>query len=244
MNSNDKTIALVTGANKGLGFEISRQLAQKGIAVLLAARDADKGAEAAAKLQSEGLDVQFIQLDVTDLTSITAAGKEICDRFGKLDILINNAGIFPDWGVQPSELDINALRQTFDVNFFGVFNTTKTLLPLLKLSKTGRIVNMSSTLGSLGDTLDPGSHYFGFRGMAYQSSKTALNALTVQFAKELADTPIKVNSACPGWVQTDIGTTDAPLTVEQGADTPVWLATLPTDGATGGFFNSRQPVAW
>lgn len=121
---------------------------------------------------------------------------------------------------------------------------TKTLLPLIKLSQAGRIVHVSSTLGSLGDTLDPNSPYFGFRGMAYQSSKTALNALTVQFAKELADTPIKVNSACPGWVQTDMGTTDAPLTVEQGADTPVWLATLPADGPTGGFFNSRKPLAW
>jgi NAD(P)-dependent dehydrogenase (short-subunit alcohol dehydrogenase family) len=240
----DKTIALVTGANKGLGFEISRQLAQRGIMVLLAARDANKGAEAAAKLQSEGLDVEFIKLDVTDFASITAAAQEIRDRFGKLDILINNAGILLDWGVQPSELDISTLRQTFEVNFFGVFNTTKTLLPLIKLSQAGRIVNVSSTLGSLEDTLDPNSPYFDFRGMAYQSSKTALNALTVQFAKEFADTPIEVNSACPGWVQTDMGTTDAPLTIEQGADTPVWLATLPADSPTGGFFNSRQPIAW
>ncbi|KOP26283.1 short-chain dehydrogenase [Hapalosiphon sp. MRB220] len=239
-----QTIALVTGANKGLGFEISRQLAQKEIMVLLAARDPQKGTEAAEKLQLEGLDVEFIQLDVTDSASITTAAQQIRDRFGKLDILINNAGIYLDRNVQPSELDIDTLQQTFAVNFFAVFNITKTFLPLIKLSQAGRIVNMSSTLGSLGDTLDPNSPYFDFRGMAYQSSKTALNALTVQFAKELADTSIKINSVCPGWVKTDMGTTDAPLNVEQGADTPVWLATLPADGPTGGFFNSRQPLAW
>ncbi len=244
MSNNDKKIALVTGANKGIGFEISRQLAQKNITVLIGARDESKGAEAAAKLQAEGLDVQFIKLDVTDTETLETAAKKIEERFGKLDILINNAGIILDWGQKPSAVDLNLLKRTFDTNFFGAFATTKAMLPLIQKSDAGRIVNISSTLGSLSDTLDPNSPYFGFLGMAYQASKTALNALTVQFAKELADTPIKVNSACPGWVQTDMGSTDAPLTVEQGADTPVWLAILAEDSPTGGFFNSRKPIAW
>lgn len=244
MNADNERIALVTGANKGLGFEISRQLAKQGIKVILGARDPRKGQEATEKLQQEGLDIQFHQLDVTDAASIEATRDFLEQNFGKLDILVNNAGIILDWGTNPSNVEIAVLRQTFDANFFGVFAATKAFLPLIRKSNAGRIVNMSSTLGSLGNTLDVNSPYFDFRGFAYQSSKTALNALTVQFAKELADTQIKVNSACPGWVQTDMGSADAPLSVEQGADTPVWLATLPENGSTGGFFNSRQPLPW
>ena len=244
MQSNDKKIALVTGANKGLGFEISRQLAKQEITVLIGARDESKGAEAAEKLQAEGLDVESIKLDVTDISSIATAAKKIEERFGKLDILVNNAGIILDWGVNPSNLELNVLKQTFETNLFSAFAVLQAVLPLIRNSHAGRIVNMSSTLGSLTDTLDPNSHYFGFKGLAYQASKAALNEITAQFAKELTDTPIKVNSACPGWVQTDMGSADAPATVEEGADTPVWLATLPEDGPTGGFFNSRKPIPW
>ncbi|WP_017315893.1 SDR family oxidoreductase [Mastigocladopsis repens] len=221
MQSNDKKIALVTGANKGLGFEISRQLAKQEITVLIGARDESKGAEAAEKLQAEGLDVQSIKLDVTDTSTIETAGKKIEERFGKLDILVNNAGIILDWGVNPSDLELNVLKQTFETNLFGAFAVLKAMLPLIRKSNAGRIVNMSSTLGSLTDTLDPNSHYFEFKGLSYQASKAALNEITAQFAKELANTPIKVNSACPGWVQTDMGSADAPGTVEEGADTPV-----------------------
>ncbi|KAB8331185.1 SDR family oxidoreductase [Scytonema tolypothrichoides VB-61278] len=244
MQSNDKKIALVTGANKGLGFEISRQLAKQEITVLIGARDESKGAEAAEKLQAQGLDVHHIKLDVTDISSIATATKQIEERFGKLDILVNNAGIFLDSGTNPSDLDLNVLKQTFETNVFGAFAVLQATLPLIRKSNAGRVVNMSSTLGSLTDTLDPNSHYFGLRGLAYQATKAALNEITVQFSKELADTPIKINSACPGWVQTDMGSADAPGTVEEGADTPVWLATLPEDGPTGGFFNSRKPLPW
>ncbi|GAA6621123.1 SDR family oxidoreductase [Scytonema sp. NUACC26] len=244
MQNYDKKIALVTGANKGLGFEISRQLAKAGLTVLVGARDEIKGAEAAEKLQAQGLDVQSIKLNVTDISSIATAAKNIEERFGKLDVLVNNAGIFHDWGINPSDLDLKVFKETFETNVFGAFAVLQAMLPLIRKSNAGRIVNISSTLGSLTDTLDPNSHYFQFRGLAYQASKTALNEITVQFAKELTDTPIKVNSACPGWVQTDMGSADAPGTVEEGADTPVWLATLPEDGPTGSFFNSRKPVPW
>ncbi|MUG97273.1 SDR family NAD(P)-dependent oxidoreductase [Scytonema sp. UIC 10036] len=244
MQNHDKKIALVTGANKGLGFEISRQLATTGLTVLIGARDENKGAEAAEKLQAQGFDVQSIKLNVSDISSIATAAKNIEERFGKLDILINNAGVLHDGGVNPSDLDVKVFKETFETNVFGAFAVLQAMLPLIRKSNAGRIVNISSTLGSLTDTLDPNSHYFQYRGLAYQASKTALNAITVQFAKELADTPIKVNSACPGWLQTDMGSADAPGTVEEGADTPVWLATLPEDGPTGGFFNSRKPVPW
>lgn len=212
--------------------------------MLIGARDQTKGKEAVEKLQAEGLDVQSIQLDVTDISSVATAAKKIEERFGKLDILVNNAGILPDWGVNPSDLDLNVLKQTFETNVFGAFAVLQATLPLIRKSNAGRIVNMSSTLGSMTDTLDPNSHYFGFRALAYQATKAALNEITVQFSKELVDTPIKINSACPGWVQTDMGSADAPGTVEEGADTPVWLATLPEDGPTGGFFNSRKPIPW
>ncbi|KAF3887273.1 MULTISPECIES: SDR family oxidoreductase [Nostocales] len=244
MQNQDKKIALVTGANKGLGFEISRQLAKTGLTVLIGARDENKGAESAEKLQAEGLDVQSIQINVTDISSVATAAKNIEERFGKLDVLVNNAGVLHDGGVNPSNLDVKVFKDTFETNVFGAFAVLQAMLPLIRKSHAGRIVNISSTLGSLTDTLDPNSHYFQYRGLAYQSSKTALNAITVQFAKELADTPIKVNSACPGWVQTDMGSANAPGTVEEGADTPVWLATLPEDGPTGGFFNSRKPLPW
>ena len=164
MPDNDTRIALVTGANKGLGFEISRQLAKQEITVLIGARDEAKGAEAAQKLRAEGLDVQSIKLDVTDISSIANAAKKIEERFGKLDILVNNAGIMLDSGVNPSNLDVNVLKQTFETNFFGAFAVLQAILPLIRKSYAGRVVNMSSTLGSLTDTLDPNSHYFGLRG--------------------------------------------------------------------------------
>lgn len=237
-------IALVTGSNKGLGFEISRQLAKQGITVVMGARSEERGIAAVDKLRQEGLDVYPVKLDVTDSADITALPGFLQDKSGKLDILVNNAGVLLDWGTQPSDLDIDILRQTFEANFFGAFAVTKAVLPLLKQSDAGRIVNISSHLGSLADTLDPKSPYYGFLGTAYQASKTALNALTVQFAKELMKTSVKVNAATPGWVKTDIGSAEAALTPEEGADTPVWLATLPIDGPTGGFFMERKNYPW
>ena len=241
----DKKIALVTGANKGIGFEIARQLGRQGVTVLLGARDEKRGTEAAGKLRAEGLDVQTIQLDLTNPDSIAAAAKKIAAEFGRLDILVNNAGVALESLVtQPSEIDLQSLRATFEANVLGTWNVTQAMLPLIKKSPSGRIVNLSSTMGSLTEIGDRTSHYDGAIAPGYRASKTAVNALTALFAKELRDTKIKVNSACPGWVATDMGSAAAPLTVEQGADTPVWLALLPDDGPSGGFFRERQAIAW
>ena len=247
-----KSVALVTGANRGLGFEISRQLGKQGMTVLMGARHPEKGEAAAEKLCNEGLDTQFIQLDVTDGDSIQQVAESIQKRFGKLDVLVNNAAILADLGVQPSELEESTLRNTFEVNFFGPYLLTQALTPLLKQSGQGRVVNLATQVATLHQLADPESPLKDDICPAYQASKIGLNALTVLFAKELSDLNIKVNSVCPGWVMTDMGHEDLPdygdaarpLSPEEAADTPVWLATLPADGPTGGFFNARQPITW
>lgn len=238
-------IALVTGANKGLGFEISRKLAQRGIQVLMGARDVSRGTEAAKTLVAEGLNVSFVQLNVTDRATIQLAAEEIERQFGKLDILINNAGISGGWGEQlPSQISLETVRNVFEVNFFGQIAVTQAFLPLLKQSASGRIVNMTSGLGSLSQNSDPNYQYYGFNVLGYNASKAALNMLTICLAKELQETKIKVNSADPGWCKTDLGTEAAPNTPGQGAETPVWLATLPDDGSTGSCFNELAPNPW
>lgn len=240
----ENKVALITGANKGIGLEIARQLGVQGITVLIGARDEKRGQEAAEKLHSEhNIDARAVQLDVTDHSTIEAAAKHIESEFGKLDILVNNAGIAVD-SVPPSQLDIEVLRRTYDTNFFGVFAVIKAMLPLLRKSNAGRIVNMSSGLGSLTQNSDPNYEFAEMKILAYNSSKTALNAMTIQFAHELKDTPIKVNSADPGYVATDINANRGPRTVEQGATAPVRLATLPSDGPTGGFFDENGVVPW
>lgn len=236
-------IALITGANKGIGLEIARQLGTQGITVLIGARDEKRGSVAAEKLQAENIDAHAVQLDVTNQQSIDAAAKHIESKFGKLDILVNNAGIAID-NAPPSQLDMEILRRTYDTNFFGVFAVTKAMLPLLHKSQAGRIVNISSGLGSLTQNSDPNYEYAQIKYLAYNSSKTALNAMTVQFAHELKDTPIKVNSADPGYVATDINNNNGPRTVQQGASTPVRLATLPADGPTGSYFDDNGVVPW
>lgn len=236
-------IALITGANKGIGLEIARQLGEQGITVLLGVRDENRGREAAEKLKAENIDARIVQLDVTNQDTIDAAAKHIESEFGKLDILVNNAGVAID-SVPPSQLDIEVLRRTYDTNFFGVFAVTKAMLPLLRKSDAGRIVNMSSGLGSLAQNTDPNWEYAQVKLLAYNSSKTALNAMTIQFAYELKDTPIKINSADPGYVATDLNAHRGLRTVQQGATAPVRLATLPEDGPTGGFFNENGVVPW
>lgn len=236
-------IALITGANKGIGLEIARQLGTQGITVLIGARDEKRGSVAAEKLQAENIDAHAVQLDVTNQQSIDAAAKHIESEFGKLDILVNNAGIAID-NAPPSQLDMEILRRTYDTNFFGVFAVTKAMLPLLHKSQAGRIVNISSGLGSLTQNSDPNYEYAQIKYLAYNSSKTALNAMTVQFAHELKDTRIKVNSADPGYVATDINNNNGPRTVQQGASTPVRLATLPADGPTGSYFDDNGVVPW
>ena len=240
---NDDKIAFITGANKGIGLEIARQLGTQGITVLLGVRDENRGQEAAEKLQTEHINAHTVQLDVTNQDSIDAAANYIESKFGRLDILVNNAGVAID-NVPPSQLDIEVLRRTYDTNVFGVFAVTKAMLPLLRKSEAGRIVNISSGLGSLAQNSDPDYEYAQVKLLAYNSSKTALNAMTVQFAHELKDTPIKVNCADPGYVATDINNHRGSRTMQQGATAPVRLATLPDDGPTGGFFDENGVVPW
>jgi NAD(P)-dependent dehydrogenase (short-subunit alcohol dehydrogenase family) len=239
----DKKIALITGANKGIGKEIARQLGKLGITVIIGARDKKKGKEAEKELRSQGIDVLTVKLDVTKQSTIDGAALEIEKKFGKLDILVNNAGIGIDTG-KPSSIDIDILYRTYDTNVFGPFRVIKTFLPLLKKSKAGRIVNMSSGLGSLERNSSQYWETSGPKLLAYNSSKSALNALTLQFAYELRKTAIKVNSAAPGFVATDINQFRGTRTVEQGARAPVRLATLPEDGPSGGFFEEDGPVPW
>jgi len=237
-------IALVTGSNKGIGKEIARQLASKGVLVLLGARDRKRGEQAEADLRGHRLSVQFIPLDVTDQQSVDQAAAQVEQQYGRLDILVNNAGIALDW-VPPSELDPEILKKTYETNVFGTFRVTKAMLPLLKKSKSGRIVNMSSALGSLTLAAASGGPFQGANYlMAYCSSKSALNAMTIALAKDLKNARIKVNAANPGYVATDMNDNKGVRTVEQGAATPVRLALLPDDGPTGGCFSDEGVVPW
>lgn len=236
-------IALITGANKGIGFETARQLGKEGIKVLLGARDEKRGTEAAQKLKAEGLDVEFVHLDVDNLETHKTVGNHIQENYGKLDILINNAGIMDQPNVA-SGTSVDTYKKIFDTNFFNLIALTQTLLPLVKKSEAGRIVNLSSVLGSLTVHSDPSSFIYNFKIPAYNISKTALNGFTVHLAHELKDTNIKVNSAHPGWVKTDMGGENAPLEIEDGAKTSVWLATLPSDGPNGGFFHLKESLPW
>lgn len=239
-------VALITGANKGIGYEIARQLGQQSITVLIGARDEAKGEQAAVRLRAEGLDAHAVKLDVTDSATIESAKKFVEDKFGKLDILVNNAGIIGgyDWSTPPSDVPLATVRKVFETNVFGVIATTQALLPLLKKSPAGRIVNVSSGLGSLTQLSDPNFAFSQLNFLDYNSSKTALNAITLSYAKEFKGTAIKINAADPGYTATDMNANTGTKTVAEGADTPVWLATLPDDGPTGGFFSSREPIPW
>ncbi|AFY42352.1 SDR family oxidoreductase [Nostoc sp. PCC 7107] len=238
MSTNQK-VAVVTGGNRGLGFEASRQLAKQGYKVILTSRDEDKGKVAAQKLQAEGLDVIAYTLDVSSDESSQNLAEFIDQQFGKLDALVNNAGIYIDAQSGSNSIidtKIDPLQTTIETNVYGVVRVTQALIPLMKKQNYGRIVNVSSGMGQLTD-MEGGSP-------GYRISKTALNAVTRIFASELTGTNILVNSVCPGWVKTDMGGANAPRTPEQGVDTIVWLATLENDGVTGGFFRDRQSIAW
>ncbi|HEX3783701.1 MAG TPA: SDR family oxidoreductase [Pseudonocardiaceae bacterium] len=236
-----RTIALVTGANKGIGKEIARGLGQRDLTVLAAARDQRRGEQAVAELAGEGLDVRFIQLDVTDDTSISAAAKQIAEEFGRLDILVNNAGILTG-GPVPSETDLAVMRKVYDANVFGVVAVTNAMLPLLKLSSAGRIVNVSSGLGSISSHADPNSPLPLY--LSYNSSKSALNAITVQYARELLATGIKVNACAPGKCATDLNGHSGERTPAQGAQIAIRLATVDADGPTAGFFDDNGVLPW
>jgi NAD(P)-dependent dehydrogenase (short-subunit alcohol dehydrogenase family) len=244
--ANAKKIALITGANKGLGFEMARQLGQAGVTVVLAARNAQKGEAAAAKLRGEGLDAQFLKLDVTKKEDYPAAVAFLEQKFGRLDILINNAGISAE-GLGTGKVTAttaDVIHRTFETNFFSPVALTQALLPLIRKSDAGRIVNMSSILGSQTLHADPKSPIYDFKSLSYDASKTALNSFTIHLAHELKDTKIKVNSAHPGWVKTDMGTDAAPMEIPEGAKTGVALALLGDDGPTGGFFHLGKPLPW
>jgi NAD(P)-dependent dehydrogenase (short-subunit alcohol dehydrogenase family) len=236
--SNGK-VALVTGANKGIGFEMSRQLAQQGLTAIVAARKIEAAEAAATILKNEGLKAEAIALDINDSAQIQSAVREIENRFGKLDVLINNAGVMldGDWAISnASSVSVDTIRQTFDTNFFALVEVTQALLPLILKSQSGRIVNMASIEGSL--------TIYDSKPFAYDASKAAVNSFTVHLAHELRNTPVKVNSAHPGWVKTELGGDGAMMDITEGAKTGVQLATLPDDGASGGFFHLGQPVPW
>lgn len=234
----------MTGANKGIGFEIARGLAAQGAIVVLGSRDDARGKKAAAQLLAEGISVQPMELDVTDRFSILSAAAQLEAQFGRLDVLVNNAGVSLEAGAKPSSVDLSAVRRVFDVNVFAVIAMTQAMLPLLLKSQRGRIVNLSSSLGSLSWNTDRAlSPHFPLL-LGYNSSKSAVNAITVQFAKELTGTRIKVNAACPGYCATDMTNHQSSRTARQGSMTPIRLATLPDDGPTGGVFNDDGPVPW
>ncbi len=241
-----KKIALITGANKGIGLETARQLAsQHGVHVLIGARDIKKGESAAAKLTKEGLEAEPIAIDVTDPQSIAAAAKRVGEKFGRLDILINNAGVMlDDHSKKVSEQPLDTWRKTFDTNLFGVIAVTQAFLPLLKKSGAGRIVNLSSILGSITLHGEPGSPVYDTKTAAYNVSKTAVNAWTVQLAYELKDTKIKVNAVHPGWVKTDMGGEEAPMEIADGAKTSVALATIGPDGPNGSYSHLGEKLPW
>jgi NAD(P)-dependent dehydrogenase (short-subunit alcohol dehydrogenase family) len=239
-------VALITGANRGIGLETAKQLGEQGITVLVAARKLATAEETAASLKAQGIDAYPIQLEVTSAPDRVAAAKHIGEKFGKLDILINNAGVGASTGFTPvtSQVTDEDLQRVFDTNFFAVVALTRELLPLIQKSEAGRIVNLSSILGSLTLHADPNSPIASFKSIAYDASKSALNQYTIHLAYELKDTKIKVNSAHPGWVKTELGTDAAPMEIPDGAKTSVELALLGHDGPTGRYIHLGQELPW
>ena len=229
-------IALVTGANRGIGFETCRQLAGAGLRVILTSRDPAKGRRAADLLRREGKDVACEPLDVTDSKSVKRLLDAVRRRFGRLDVLVNNAAVYLDEDVSVFEVDDATVRATLETNFYGPLAMCRAFVPLMRAQGYGRVVNVSSGAGQL-SSMTGGT-------AAYKVSKAALNALTRIVADEVRPANIKVNAVCPGWVRTKMGGPRAPRSPEQGAETIVWLATLPDRGPTGGFFRDRKAIAW
>lgn len=229
-------VALVTGANRGIGFETCRQLLRQGFTVLLTARDEEKARQAAGRLQAESLLATPCCLDVIDPVSVAIVARQVEASAGRLDILINNAGVFLDRNASADSVDPELLAQTLEVNLIGALRVAQALIPLMKSHDYGRIVNLSSSMGCLTE--------MGSRHPAYRISKTALNALTRVLAADLAGRNILVNAACPGWVKTDMGGPHAERTPEEAVDTILWLATLPNGGPTGGLFRDRKRLPW
>jgi len=246
MSNADTKVALITGANKGIGLETARQLGKLGVTILVGSRDLGRGEEAAEVLRGVGVDARAVKLNVDSEADRAAAAKKIEQEFGRLDILINNAGVMiePMGSNQASSISQKTLHETFEANFFSTVALTQALLPLLRKSKAGRIVNLSSILGSNTLHATKGSPIYDAKTFGYDASKVALNSFTVHLAYELSGTKIKVNSAHPGWVKTDMGGEGAPMEIVDGAKTSVRLATLGDDGPTGGFFHMGDTLPW
>lgn len=238
MDSNTR-VAVVTGGYGGIGLAICKGLAKEGLRIVLAGRNPNKGNANAEDLQLQGFDVVYAPLDVNRTEDIQRLSEFIDHKYGRLDVLVNNAGIFPDGSAQGDTLmtaTIETIQQGLETNVYGPIRLCQALVPLMKRNHYGRIVNVSSGMGQLSE--------MGGGSPAYRLSKTALNAVTRMLSAELEGTNILVNSMCPGWVRTEMGGQDAPRSPEEGADTAIWLATLPDDGETGGFFRDRKPIAW
>jgi NAD(P)-dependent dehydrogenase (short-subunit alcohol dehydrogenase family) len=245
-----QTIAFITGGNRGLGYETALQLKSADTKVVIGSRDHAQGQQAVEKLRAAGVDADVLKFDITKAADAQAAYDHFNSRYGRLDILVNNAGIaagtFPGTGPEHSATEVPSelLHRVFETNFFAQVALTNTLLPLIRKSAAGRIVNLSSILGSLTLQADPQSPIYHAKSFAYDASKTALNAYTIHLAYELRDTNVKVNSAHPGWVKTDMGGSQAPMELSEGGKTSAALATLPNDGPSGGYFHLGQPLPW
>lgn len=247
MSNTENTVALITGANRGIGFETAKELGEQGIQVILAVRDLAGGEAAAEKLQALGIKAAVVPYEAGKPGAAAQVAAFVEQHFGKLDILVNNAGILKEnlvGGNNSSQVEGNVLRDTFEVNFFAVIELTQALLPLIKRSKAGRIVNLSSILASLSLHSMPDSPIEQAKSVAYNTSKTALNAYTVHLAHELKHTAIKVNAAHPGWVKTALGGANASMEVDGSGKTSVQLATLDAEGPTGGFFHQGKALPW
>jgi NAD(P)-dependent dehydrogenase (short-subunit alcohol dehydrogenase family) len=243
MPSSNK-IALITGANKGIGFEVARQLGKQSCTVLIGARDTSLGEEAAAKLKKEGIDARFVELDVTHRETIEAARAKIEKEFGRLDILVNNAGINVRGDGPPSKVEIDAVSRTLQTNFVGALVVAQAMLPLIRKSTAGRIVNVSSELGSISGFGDPNWKFASVKFIGYCASKAAMNMMTAQLAAELRDTKIKVNSVNPGYTATDLNNNQGPQTIEEGAAETIRAALLGDDGPSGQFLETGGTIPW
>jgi NAD(P)-dependent dehydrogenase (short-subunit alcohol dehydrogenase family) len=244
MQSSSKETALVTGANKGIGLEIARQLGKAGFVVFLGARNVAAGQAAAARLLADNLDVHSVELDLNRKETIEAAASTIKAFGQRLDVLINSAAIVDPADGPPGTVDFSVVQRVMETNCFGTLAVTQAMLPLLLEAPAPRIVNLSSGLGSLKMNGDPTWNFAGARFLGYNTSKAAVNMLTIQLAYEFRDTPMKVNSANPGYTATDMNANQGHQTLEEGAAERVRLALLPSDGPTGGFFETAGPHPW